>query len=399
MAAAPLTAMEAALADRARALPPWRKRAFDAFARTGMPNRRHEAWKWTDLRALLREPPPLAADEVIAPSVFAGAKPFEITIMNGRADHDAALPDGVVIERKNEAPLSPLAADHPMANLCAAFAEDVFAIAIRGADAQPILIRRIAGAGLVHQRAIVALAPGSKATVIESFDGAGPFFSNSVAEFCVGAGARLHRIILQNAGEEGAETALSTVALGSGAVFDQRILSFGGRAARLEVRIAHEGEGAQAVLNSAIATTGARHADVTTLVTHEAQGCETRQMHRAALKEKSRGVFQGKFYVARGAQKTDAEMHAAALLLSGLAEANHKPELEIYADDVQCAHGSTAGALDADAIFYMRQRGLDEHAARSFLIEAFLGEVFDGVAHPGIERALRDRIARWLEVA
>ena len=144
------------------------------------------------------------------------------------------------------------------------------------------------------------------------------------------------------------------------------------------------------------ALAAARHADATSLISFNATGCETRQLHRAAIRDRARGVFQGKFLVARGSQKTDAEMNAGALLLADTAEANHKPELEIYADDVKCAHGSTAGALDAEAIFYMRQRGLSEHAARALLVEAFLGEVFDGLP-AGIEHILRGQLSRWLE--
>ncbi len=205
--------------------------------------------------------------------------------------------------------------------------------------------------------------------------------------------------MVQNAGEAGVETAFSTVTLAKGAAIDQTALAFGGKAARLETRIVHDGAGARASLKSAIATTGARHADLTSLVRHDAANCQTRQLHRSALKDRSRGVFQGKFFVSRGAQKTDAQMSAGALLLSDMAEANSKPELEIYADDVKCSHGSTAGALDENAIFYMRQRGLDEHGARALLIEAFLGEIFDGGLHAGIEHILRGRVARWLEAS
>jgi Fe-S cluster assembly protein SufD len=101
--------------------------------------------------------------------------------------------------------------------------------------------------------------------------------------------------------------------------------------------------------------------------------------------------------VARGAQKTDARMTANALLLSGDAEANHKPELEIYADDVECAHGSAIGALDEDALFYLRQRGLDETSARALLIEAFVGEVIDGVENEAVREVFANEVAAWLE--
>lgn len=365
--------------------------AVPGFA--GLPHRRLEAWKWTDLRSVVRDALPPAADAVIAPSVFANAGPLEILVMNGRADIPADAPEGVTIGIERSSAESP---DHPLARLAAALTDDALVIEIDGAVAQPILIRRVAGAGAVHARASVRLSPGAHATIIESFDGAGAFFSNSAIRYDIGAGAQLTRIIRQNAGEAGVETAFAAIGLGAGAQLDQTALLFGGKLARMETHVACEGRDARVTMRSAAALSGPRHADATSLVAHQSTSGETRQLHRAALKDRARGVFQGKFLVARGAQKTDATMNAGALLLSDTAEANHKPELEIYADDVKCAHGSTAGALDAEAIFYMRQRGLSEHAARALLVEAFLGEVFDGLP-AGIEHILRGQLSRWLE--
>jgi len=129
---------------------------------------------------------------------------------------------------------------------------------------------------------------------------------------------------------------------------------------------------------------------------HKAPHCRTRQLHKGAARDHGRNVFQGKFEVEREAQKTDAKMTANALLLSDMAEANHKPELEIYADDVECAHGSTCGALDEDALFYLRQRGLDETAARALLVEAFVGEVIDGMDDDRLGDIFCTKVADWL---
>jgi len=381
MTALALTPFESALAAR-----------MPAF--TGLPHRRLEAWKWTDLRSVLREPMVPASETVIAPSVFANAGPFEILVMNGRAEWAPAAPAGVRIETRDGAE----SCGHPLADLAAALAGETLVIEIAGDVAQPLLIRRVAGAGAVHARARVRLAPGGRATMIESFDGAGAFFSNSAISYDLGPGAELTRIIRQNAGEAGVETAFASITIGDGARLDQWALVFGGKLVRMETRIDCSGRDARVSLRSALALAGARHADATSLVAHKATGGETRQRHRAALKDRARGVFQGKFLVARGAQKTDADMNAGALLLSGAAETNAKPELEIYADDVKCAHGSTAGALDENAIFYMRQRGLSDAAARALLVEAFLGETFDGLP-AGIEHILRGQLSRWLEAS
>jgi Fe-S cluster assembly protein SufD len=381
MGAVALTPFESALAARA-----------PAFA--GLPHRRMEAWKWTDVRAALRDAMAPASETVIAPSVFANAGPLEILVMNGRAAPPAAAPKGVSVR----VGAAEAVAAHPLADLAGALAEEALLIDIDGDIAQPILIRRIAGAGAVHGVTHVRLAPLAQATIIESFDGAGAFFSNSAVHYDIGARAHLTRIIRQSAGETGVETAFAGVAIDEGGRLDQTALLFGGKLARIETRVEVNGAGAQVSMRSAAALSGARHADQTSVVAFNATGSETRQLHRAALKDRARGVFQGKFLVARGAQQTDAEMNAGALLLSDAAEANHKPELEIYADDVKCAHGSTAGALDENAIFYMRQRGLSEHAARALLVEAFLGEVFDGLP-AGIEHILRGQLGRWLEAS
>lgn len=396
------TAMEAGLlaAAKARALEGAREAAFEAFARTGLPHKRMEGWKWTDLRAALRDDIAAAEpdNDVIAPSVFGGVKPFEITIMNGAAEWSGA-PQGVRIATTRDAALSPLVEHHPLAGLAAAMADEAIEISIaEGAKIdRPILLRRIAGPGAIHARARLSLGAGAAATVIESFDGVGRYFSNSLTETSLGPSASLARFILQDGSEEGVETAVFAATLDAASSFSQVALFLGAKVARIETHIAAKGERAKIDLKSASALSGARHADQTSLILHEAEGATTRQAHKSALKDRANGVFQGKFHVARGAQRTDARMRANALLLSDFAEADHKPELEIYADNVECAHGSTAGALDEDALFYMRQRGLDEDQARALLIEAFLGETFSEIAHPGVQNVFHSRLAHWLK--
>ncbi|MEX0644353.1 MAG: Fe-S cluster assembly protein SufD, partial [Parvularculaceae bacterium] len=255
---------------------------------------------------------------------------------------------------------------------------------------------RIAGLGVHNARLSLALDENASATIIESFDGVGAYFSNSLAEVFLAKGARLVRAILQNGSDAGVEASLMAASLAAGAEFHQTALLLGAKAVRLETRLALDGVGAKATLRGASALGGARHADLTSDVRHAALGCTTRQTHKSAIRDRARAVFQGKFLVARGAQKTDAQMTANALLLSDSAEANHKPELEIYADDVQCAHGSTVGALDDDALFYLRQRGLDERAARALLVEAFLNEALEEIAHPGIHNVFHRRMLHWL---
>lgn len=397
------TAFEAGLiaAAKARGLEGARLDALEAFSKTGMPHRRLEAWKWTDLRAALRDDlmNAEAANDVIAPSIFGGLGAYEITIMNGAAEWEGAPPRGVSISKAEPgASLPQQAIDHPLANLVCAFADEAIDIVIdEGAEVEhPILIRRIAGAGAVLQRAHVRLGAGAKAVIIESFDGAGSYFSNSLSDYALGAGANLARLVLQDGSNEGVEASLATLRLERGAEFDQTALVLGAKAARIETRLAFDGDGGRASLSSASLLGEARHGDLTSHVAHRADGCATRQIHKAALRGRARSVFQGKFLVARGAQRTDAKMRASALLLSETAEADHKPELEIYADNVECAHGSTIGALDEAALFYIKSRGLDDAAARALLIEAFIGEALDDMPHPAVAHIFNQRVALWL---
>lgn len=397
------TAFEAGLlaAANARELQGPRLAAFEAFSKTGMPHRRLEAWKWTDIRAALRHDiaPAEASSDVIAPSVFGGLGVYEITVMNGVAEWTGAPPKGVAISKHAPgALLTEMASDHPLANLVGAIADEGVELVVDDNVRleHPILIRRIAGGGAVNQRVSIRIGAGANATIIESFDGVGVYFSNSLSEYAIEAGATLARLVLQDGSDEGVETSLATFELGAEAEFHQTALVLGAKAARIETRISCNGDGARLTLSSAEMLGGARHGDVTAHIKHNAERCTTRQIHKAALKDRARGVFQGKFLVARGAQETDAQMRANALLLSDVAEADHKPELEIYADNVQCAHGSTVGALDEDALFYIKSRGLGDAAARALLVEAFLGEVLDDMPHPAVQHVFRQRIAQWL---
>jgi Fe-S cluster assembly protein SufD len=154
------------------------------------------------------------------------------------------------------------------------------------------------------------------------------------------------------------------------------------RSARNEIDVTLTGENAQAALNGAMMLRGSEHADTTTRINHAAPHGSSRQVYKTVLADKARGVFQGKIYVAEGAQKTDGYQLSRALLLSDQAEMDAKPELEIYADDVKCSHGSTVGDIDDDAMFYLRSRGLPETEARALLIDAFVADVFEDIPVP-----------------
>lgn len=205
-------------------------------------------------------------------------------------------------------------------------------------------------------------------------------------EWNVGEGAELTRIVIQTGKE--LPLSITRVRLAAGAKYTQFVLAFGARLARIETHVSVEGEGAELTLNGAYLAGSGRHADLTSIIEHKAPGAVTRQLIKGVARKGGRGVFQGKIVVDRLAQRTDARQHHQGLLLEDGAEIFAKPELMIHADDVQCAHGNTAGGLDEQALFYMRSRGIPEAEGRALLIEAFLVETIPD----GLPETLRDEL-------
>lgn len=393
--------LEAAMAARAHASET-QQAAFQRYARLGMPHRRVEGWKWSDFHTAIRNIQPAndaVGEAVIVPSVFAGLDPIEFRIVDGRIE----LPeiddvDGLEFGIIDAASTDPDFDDHGIAALNVAMTSKALGFKAEKGTAikRPLLIRHInTGKAPVFSQVLARVETDSQLTVIESFEGKAPYHS-AMFHIAVRDGAQFNRFLLQDADAESVTHGFFGIMVGEGAKFRQASLSTGGRLCRHESHVLYPAEKAQSEISSAALVSGERHTDFTTNVLHKGEACETRQLHKGVARDRGRNIFQGKFHVERSAQQTDAQMVANALLLSDMAEANHKPELEIYADDVECAHGSTSGALDDDALFYLRQRGLDEHAARALLIEAFLGEVIDMIKNDGISEVFQARINDWL---
>jgi Fe-S cluster assembly protein SufD len=181
----------------------------------------------------------------------------------------------------------------------------------------------------------------------------------------------------------------------SGGTYDSFTLNVGARITRTEIHASLDGPGAIAHLNGAQLLTGSQHGDFTSVVRHTAPKGTSRQTVKNVLAGRSRGVFQGRIEVARGAQGTDGYQMNRALLLSPDAEIDTKPELEIFADDVKCSHGATVGELDAEQLFYLRSRGIPDQEARSILVRAFLAEALDPVTNETARDLLEASVARW----
>lgn len=327
-----------------------------------LPARRDEAWRWTDLRAAVRAVPPAspAADAPAGPGPFAaidGAR--ELLVLNGRRADGGSGPVRV---------------------------EGEALIALR-------FVSRTDGTAHAADLAF-EVAPGASLTLLESFEGEGAGYVVAAdLSFHLGEGASVERIVIQADAADAVSVSDADVRPAPGASFAQTVVTDGARLQRHETRLVHPGEGAQVRMDAVYLLSGRRHADLTTVVEHRGLGGSTSQVAKGVASDRARAVFQGRIVVAEGADGTDARLRHDAILLNDGAEVDAKPELEIYADDVQCAHGNTIGALDDEVLFYIRSRGVPEMQAKALLMQAFVGEAVERIAHEGA----RAVVAAWIE--
>ncbi|HAE94430.1 SufB/SufD family protein [Hyphomonas atlantica] len=377
-----------------------RERLFGAFAQSGLPNRRMEAWKWTDFKAALTTLDRPSTASVEDPIPYDGALVFKFTPTGFEAPAD--LPNGLSVFEKGEAQALGAAEDVPMGALAASLAGEksrpaTVLLEVTSSDL-PRLHFQFSGAGEASfARIVIVVRPGMAVTVSESHLG-GAGLEASVIEFGLQKNASAVRTIYQRGSREEAVASTALVHLDAEAQYTQTTLSFGAKLARLETRVTHQEPSASVTLNAAYLVGKGLHTDITTHVRHGANSCVTRQLTKGAVLDGGTGVFQGKFFVPRTAgQYTDADMQHKALLLEDGAVVFAKPELEIYADDVECAHGNTCGALDDNQLFYMRQRGIPEKTARALLTQAFVAEALEEAGE--LEELLRGEAEAWLGAA
>ena len=329
------TPAEKTLIDLLDGAEDWRAAAREAVVRFGLPTKRAEAWKWSDLRR--------ASQGVET----AGQAEFRI---DGEVAADAVTLD---------------------------------------ADAELDLVVE---PGISVASLDINIPAGARVVLKERYNLAEGAFPTARLEITLGEGAVLERVILSDAPENSIPVIRSRVVVSRQAHYRQALLTFGSKLSRHETHISHAGEGAVVEMGGVYLLEENRHADFTSTVTHTGPGGLTRQLVKGAAAAHAQGVFQGKFKVEQAAQQTDAKMTHRALMLDERAEIDAKPELEIYADDVQCAHGNALGAIDETALFYMRQRGLSEIKARAMLIESFLTEPLDLISN----EALREEVSGLL---
>ena len=327
------------------------------------PTRRDEAWRWSDLRRVL--PRPVAPAPELAP-------PFPPAPLAVPAEAETVFANGE------------LPRGEPLARL-----------KLEGGVHHLRFVSDAEDAGWQAAADIVVPA-GRHATLIETHQGRGRYAAGVVVSLLLGRGASLERIVVLDEPAEAVSLCATSVGLGEGARFSQTVVMTGARLQRYETHVLHPGAGALLRLDGAYLLDGQRQGDLTSVVVHEGGG-ETSQVCKGVAAGRARAVFQGRIEVKPGADGTDARLRHDALLLSDTAEVDAKPELEIYADDVACAHGNTVGALDEDSLFYIRSRGVPEREARALLMQAFVGEVVERIEHEGAREAVAAFVAARLE--
>ncbi len=397
------------------ALAALREAGRKTFATTPLPGPKTESWKYSRVGPLLEEglldrPQAQAAAPEIAG--IAGLDAGRILIIDGSVRELPAALDGVTVTRFSEAgteaaatltsALGQLAdmSERPFVALNAGLVEDGVLIHV-GRDVQAgaleLVITQSAEAGPhgAHPRVLVVLESGAALTLLERHLGTRSVFTNSVIEVRIGDAARLEHMRLQlDAGAARSLTALD-VGVGRNARYDLQQALAGSAFRRNEIRIRCEAPGGEVRVGGATLTRNRSHLDTQMCLEHIAPHCSSDQVFRALAGERSKTVLNGRIHIHPGAQKTAAELSSRNLLLSHDAEIDTKPELEIYADDVKCAHGATVGRLDERALFYLRSRGVAEAQARMLLSFAFLAAVVD--AFP--VAAVRDAVRPVLEAA
>ena len=403
-----------------------RRQAFEAYERAGLPHRRIEEWKYTDLRVLMREVLP-PAPEPDAAALKRAAAALELHAIAGvrrlvlvdgvfapKLSDTADLEKGLnirtlceVLEAGDSALQAQLLAPEnsdAMVALNSAMMTDgvVIEVADGAALTQPLHIVHIAGGAepaAMFTRSLLRIGRAASATVVESFiaaDGAKAYQVHDFLVVSIGDGARLDHVRLIEDGREAFNISSAVVTLGANAHFNTFGMTSGSNVSRYQPIIAFAGEGSRVEANGVNLLNGRQHADTTLLLDHAVPNCASREIFRAVIDDRGHSVFQGRIIVRPHAQKTDAKMMTRALLLSDEAEADNKPELEIFADDVTCGHGATAGALDESLLFYLRARGLSEKEAQALLIRAFVGEAIESIANDALRELAISAAERWL---
>ena len=403
-----------------------RREAIARFGHTGFPTSRDEEWRFTNIAPLTRIDFELAA-ETDGPTAV-DVDPFRCGLAGpvfvdghfapGLSQLDA-LPAGVLVKNLRTALAEDDALlarhlgqtakteDQAFTALNTAFVQDGVLVylpqgTVLDYPLHMLFLSTGTKAGIAtHPRILVVAEAHAEATLLESYVGLGneTYLTNSVCEINVGENASIDHYRVQRETLSAFHISAMHVVESRAARFRSTSIDLGGRLTRNHVHTALIGEGIDSTLNGLYIEDGSQHVDNHTLIEHTQANCQSHEFYKGVLAAESSGVFRGKIHVHQAAQKTDAYQANQNLLLSDSARIDTKPQLEIYADDVKCSHGATIGQLDADAIFYLRSRGIGHREAVRILTQAFAGEVLDRVRIDGLRQELDDLVSQRLDRA
>ena len=412
-----------------------RREAIGRFASLGLPHRRVEEWKYTDLRNILKEAAPLATGGFDGPTdhiveealhraltagdqggdwiLFSDGKPITANGKLAGVDHSLAT----VLKAPPawlEAELARVSKGDGdgVTALNTAFMTDGLVLDIPdGANWDSPVHAVFYSGGLrdedataqrsIVTRNIIRVGRGAKVTLVESHanESTRPRHTNAVTQLILGDGAEVTHVKLTETNSGETHLANWIVRLGANATYRPFQMTAGKGLVRNEMRVTFEGQHSTFDLGGVSLGSQSGHTDTTLIIDHAVPHCTSRELYKTVLADRARGIFQGKVIVRPGAQKTDGKQMAQALMLSPDAEFDSKPELEIYADDVVCGHGSTSAEIDEDLLFYCRSRGIPPGEARAMLVESFIGEAIAKVGHEGLNEALMTKARAWLAAA
>ena len=395
--------------DRLLAVLPIRGEGGASFAEMGFPTTRDEDWRFTSVA-------PIAELEFTAAEADAAAKLEgcifseiagpQLVFVNGHFSNELSgvgeLPEGMEIGNLASAAFKPCEAEDAFGALNAASFTD--GSRVRVADGvcfeTPIRVYYLSTGGdgaTANIRNHITLGANSKATILESWTGAdAAYFNNTITELSIGDNAQLEHVKFQDESTAAFHVAGLHATMGRDCRVAHHSIALGGRIARNNIRARLDGTGIEAVLNGLYLPRGKQLIDHHMVVDHLQPHCDSHEYFNGILDDHARAVFHGRIHVHKGADKTDAKQTNKNLLLSDNATVNTKPQLEIYADDVKCTHGATIGQMNAEQIFYLRARGLDEEAARRMIMHAFAGEIIARIGCPPareeLDRLVWDRL-------
>lgn len=404
-----------------------RERGADMFSRTPWPGRKVENWKYTSLRALrvfeqADWASPMETNEEVAAVIDAlpALAATRLVFVDGQfqAALSARLPTGVTLFSQAEAAEQEILKQYlgqittETAGVATTSRRNLFAelndawlqdgllvhLAADVALESPLYIVNISASDtttVANQRVLVVLERGASASVIEHFVSTSDqldSFVNSLTEIELGANARLHHSRIHQGSAQGSHIGSVHLSLQRDAVFQGFTMAAGSQLNRVDYQMNHRGTGALVELDGIYLAREKQLVDYHLTVEHEVPHCTTQEIFRGIVGGEARAVFNGKIHIHPDAQKTLAELHNRNLLTSNKAEIDTKPELEIYADDVRCAHGATISQLDAQTMHYLRSRGISESEARMMLSYGFVNELLERLPHD----VMKEHLQNWL---